>query len=209
MTRDEAVGALIAGAAVARDLLASGHHCLLTGDMGIGNTTASAALIAVFTASDPAEVTGPGAGSDAAGLSRKIEAIRTALSRHDLDPADPIGALAAVGGLEHAALVGYLLAGAAARVPVILDGVTPGAAALVARTLAPDVTAALVAGHRSTEPGAARALDALGLRPVLDLGLRLGEGSGALLALPIVQAAAAVLGEVATFPEAGVSEGGP
>jgi nicotinate-nucleotide--dimethylbenzimidazole phosphoribosyltransferase len=206
MTRDEAVHALEIGIEVARDLVAAGNRCLLTGDMGIANTTASAAIIAACTGAAPAAVTGRGTGVDDATLTRKIEVVGAALARHRPDPADPIGLLAAVGGLEHAAIAGFLLGAAATRTPVVLDGVIAGAAALVARAIAPDVTGALIAGHRSVEPGAAIALDALGLTPLVDLDLRLGEGSGAALALPLVQSAARVLGEVATFDSAGVTE---
>jgi len=205
MSRAEAERAVEVGIETARDLVAAGHNCLLTGDMGIANTTASAALIAAFTGADPEQVTGRGTGIDDPTWQRKVEVVRRALDRHQPDPADPLGVLAAVGGLEHAALAGFILGGAALRVPVVLDGVIACAAALAARALAPDAVAGLLAGHLSTEPGARRALDALGLRPLLDLGLRLGEGSGAVLALPVVTAAARVLREVATFDSAGVS----
>jgi len=205
MTRDEALRGVEVGIETARDLVAAGNSCLVTGDMGIANTTASAALIAVFTGSEPEQVTGRGTGIDDPTWQRKVTVIHRALDRNRPDPADPLGVLAAVGGLEHAALTGFILGGAALRVPVVLDGVIACAAALVARALAPDVLGALLAGHLSTEPGARRALDALGLRPLLDLGLRLGEGSGALLALPVVAAAARVLRDVATFDSAGVS----
>jgi nicotinate-nucleotide--dimethylbenzimidazole phosphoribosyltransferase len=205
MTRAQARQAVEAGIEIARDLVTAGNRCLLTGDMGIANTTASAALIAVFTGSDPAEVTGRGTGVDDQTWAHKVEVVRRALARHQPDPADPLGVLAAVGGLEHAALAGYLLGAAALRVPVILDGVIAGAAALAAAAFCPDAVPCMVAGHRSTEPGASRALTALGLRPLLELDLRLGEGSGAALALPIVAAAARVLREVATFDSAGVS----
>ncbi len=205
MTRDEAQRAVEAGIETARDLVAAGNRCLLTGDMGIANTTASAALVAAFTGADPAEITGRGTGIDDPTLQRKISVVRQALARHQPDPADPLGVLAAVGGLEHAALAGFMLGGAALRVPVVLDGVIACAAALAARALAPDVAGCLIAGHLSTEPGARRALDALGLRPLLSLELRLGEGSGAALALPVVAAAARVLRDVATFDSAGVS----
>jgi nicotinate-nucleotide--dimethylbenzimidazole phosphoribosyltransferase len=205
MSRDEALRAVGVGIMTARDLVAAGNRCLLTGDMGIANTTASAALIAVFTGADPELVTGRGTGIDDETWTRKVGVVRAALARHDCDPADPLGVLAAVGGLEHAALAGFILGGAAVRVPVLLDGVIACSAALAARALAPDVTACLIAGHLSTEPGARRALEALGLRPVLSLELRLGEGSGAVLALPVVAAAARVLREVATFDSAGVS----
>jgi nicotinate-nucleotide--dimethylbenzimidazole phosphoribosyltransferase len=206
MTRDEALAAIETGGAIAADLVAAGHRCLITGDMGIANTTASAALIAAFTGALPAAATGRGTGVDDETLARKVDAIERALALHRPDPADPVGVLAAVGGLEHAAIAGFVLGAAAARVPVILDGVIAGAAALVARALAPDCTAAMIAGHRSVEPGAAIALDALGLTPLVDLDLRLGEGSGAVLALPLVQGAARVLRDVATFDAAGVTE---
>jgi nicotinate-nucleotide--dimethylbenzimidazole phosphoribosyltransferase len=205
MTRQEALRAVEVGIETARDLVAAGSRCLVTGDMGIANTTASAALIAAFTGAQPAEVTGRGTGVDDETLARKTDVVGRALARHLPDPADPLGVLAAVGGLEHAALAGFLLGGAALRVPVVLDGVIACAAALAARAFAPDVVHCLLAGHLSTEPGAGRALAALGLRPLLDLGMRLGEGSGAALAVPVVQAAARVLRDVATFDSAGVS----
>jgi nicotinate-nucleotide--dimethylbenzimidazole phosphoribosyltransferase len=206
MTRRQAIKALEIGIELARDLVAAGNRCLLTGDMGIANTTASAALIAVFTGADPAEVTGRGTGIDDATLAHKIEVVQQALALHRPDAADPIGVLAAVGGLEHAALAGFLLGAAALRTPVVLDGVIAGAAALVAAALAPDSPAAMIAGHRSAEPGAARALVHLGLRPLVDLDLRLGEGSGAVLSLGLVQSAARILRDVATFDSAGVTD---
>jgi nicotinate-nucleotide--dimethylbenzimidazole phosphoribosyltransferase len=210
MTREEAVGALETGIAVADRLIDEGADCLLTGDMGIANTTASAALIAAFTGFDPADVTGRGSGVDDATLQRKIQAVRVGLEVNGVTPAiaaqDPLRALAAVGGLEHAALCGFVLGAAARRVPVILDGVIAGAAALVAQALAPAATDSCIAGHRSVEPGHGHALRALGLRPLIDLDLRLGEGTGAVLALPLVQAAAAALRDMATFDAAGVDE---
>ena len=204
MTRDEALAALATGIRVAGDLVARGNRCLLTGDMGIANTTASAALIAAFLGVDPAEVTGRGTGIDDDMLAHKIAVVRAGLARNRPDPADPLGVLAAVGGLEHAALAGFILGAAARRVPVILDGVIAGAAALAASALHPSATVACIAGHRSVEPGHAFVLAALGLRPLVDLDLRLGEGSGAVLALPLVQAAARVLRDVATFDAAGI-----
>ena len=206
MTRAEARAAIEIGIGVARDLVAGGMRCLLTGDMGIANTTPAAALIAVFTGAAPADVTGRGTGIDDAALTRNVGVVARALARHPPDPADPLGVLAAVGGFEHAALAGYVLGAAAARVPIVLDGVIACAAALAARALAPDTTAAMIAGHRSVEPGASVALAALGLTPLVDLRMRLGEGSGAMLALPIVQGAARVLRDVATFDAAGVTE---
>ncbi|MFI7385728.1 nicotinate-nucleotide--dimethylbenzimidazole phosphoribosyltransferase [Streptomyces sp. NPDC049813] len=206
LTRDEVKAAIEVGIETARDLVAAGNKALLTGEMGIANTTASAALISVYTDADPAEVTGRGTGINDETHARKVEVVRRALELHQPDPADPVGTLAAVGGLEHAALVGLLLGGASLRTPVILDGVSAGAAALVARAVAPEVLAACIAGHRSAEPGHVAALNKLGLRPLVDLDLRLGEGTGALLALPIVQSAARAMHEVATFDSAGVTE---
>ncbi|MFI9749636.1 nicotinate-nucleotide--dimethylbenzimidazole phosphoribosyltransferase [Streptomyces collinus] len=206
MTREEARQAIEVGIETARDLVAAGNKALLTGEMGIANTTASAALISVFTGADPAEVTGRGTGINDETLARKTEVVRRALELHQPDPADPIGVLAAIGGFEHAAIVGLLLGGASLRTPVILDGVSAGAAALVARAIAPEVLAACIAGHRSAEPGHVAALNKLGLRPLVDLDLRLGEGTGALLALPLVQSTARAMHEVATFDSAGVTE---
>ncbi|MET7292652.1 nicotinate-nucleotide--dimethylbenzimidazole phosphoribosyltransferase [Streptomyces griseoloalbus] len=206
MSREEVKKAIEVGIETARDLVAAGNKALLTGEMGIANTTASAALISVFTGSDPAEVTGRGTGINDETLARKTEVVRRALEVHQPDPADPIGVLAAVGGFEHAAMVGLLLGGASLRTPVILDGVSAGAAALAARAIAPEVLAACIAGHRSAEPGHVAALNKLGLRPLVDLDLRLGEGTGALLALPLVQSTARAMHEVATFDSAGVTE---
>ncbi|MFC1407768.1 nicotinate-nucleotide--dimethylbenzimidazole phosphoribosyltransferase [Streptacidiphilus sp. N1-12] len=206
MTREEALRAVEVGIETARDLVAAGNKALVTGDMGIANTTAAAALICVFTGEDPAVVTGRGTGIDDETHARKISVIRTALDLHRPDAADPIGVLAAVGGLEHAALAGFMLGAASLRTPVILDGVAAGAAALVAKAIAPEVLAACVAGHRSAEPGHKAALAKLGLRPLIDLDLRLGEGTGALLALPLVQSAARAMHDVATFDSAGVTE---
>lgn len=205
MTLEEARLAVETGIKVAADLVEEGNRCLITGDMGIANTTASAALITVFTGSTPALVTGRGTGIDDPTWARKVEVVRRALDLHRCDPASPLEALAAVGGLEHAALAGFILGGAARRVPVLLDGVIACAAAVAARAFAAEVTGYLIAGHLSTEPGALKSLDALGLRPLLDLGMRLGEGSGAVLALPVVGAAARVLRDMATFDSAGVS----
>ena len=202
MSRQEAVSALLAGADAAGALLDAGADLLVTGDMGIGNTTPAACLVAAFTGLQARAVTGRGTGIDDATFELKVGVVERALALHAPGPADPLGALAAVGGLEHAALAGLLLAGASRRVPVLLDGVNADAAALVACAVAPRVAGYLVAGHRSVEPGATAALEHLGLWPLVDLELRLGEGTGALLAVPIVRAAAAVL-RMATFAEAG------
>ncbi|MEW2086226.1 nicotinate-nucleotide--dimethylbenzimidazole phosphoribosyltransferase [Streptomyces sp. NPDC005283] len=206
LSREEVLSAVEVGIETARDLVAAGNKALLTGEMGIANTTVSAALIAVYTEIDPSEITGRGTGINDAMHARKVDVVRRALELHAPDPADPIGVLSAVGGLEHAALVGFILGGASLRTPVVLDGVSAGAAALVARAIAPEALAACIAGHRSAEPGHVAALNKLGLRPLVDLDLRLGEGTGALLALPVVQSAARAMHEVATFDSAGVTE---
>ncbi|WP_336210077.1 nicotinate-nucleotide--dimethylbenzimidazole phosphoribosyltransferase [Nonomuraea sp. LPB2021202275-12-8] len=214
MTVDQAVQALEAGITVARDLVEGGARCLITGDMGIANTTASAALISAFTGRDAAEVTGRGTGIDDETHARKVAVVREALQVNGLSPAgsgtvaptEALRTLAAVGGFEHAAIAGLILGGAAARVPVILDGVIAGAAALAAAALDPAAIDHCVAGHRSAEPGHSAALDHLGLRPLVDLELRLGEGSGGLLAHPLVCAAVRVMHDVATFDSAGVTE---
>ena len=206
LTRDETLAAIEAGIATAEALLERGARVLVTGDMGIANTTPAAALIAAFTGADPAAVTGRGTGIGDGMLAHKTEVVAGALRLHRPDPADPVGVLAAVGGCEHAALAGFILAGAARRTPVIVDGVIALSAALAAVALAPDAAGALLAGHRSAEPGATVALTHLGLQPMVDLGMRLGEGTGALLAVPIVAGAVRVLHTVATFDSAGVSE---
>jgi nicotinate-nucleotide--dimethylbenzimidazole phosphoribosyltransferase len=205
MSIDECRAALDVGATVAADLVAAGARALVTGEMGIGNTTPAAAVIAAFLGRDPEDVTGRGTGVDDDTLARKVDVVRAALARHG-DTADPLATLAGLGGLELAALAGFVVGGAAAGVPVVVDGVIADAALLAAERLAPGVSARVVAGHRSTEPGATAVLDALGLHPVLDLGMRLGEGSGACLALPVLEAAAAVLREMATFDSAGVTD---
>ena len=206
MTREQALTAVGVGIQVARDLVAAGNRCLLTGDMGIANTTASAALVCALTGAPPAAATGRGTGVDDATLARKVGVVARGLALHRPDPGDPLGTLAAFGGFEHAGLVGYILGAAELRIPVILDGVIAGSAALVARALAPAAVGCLIAGHRSAEPGHAVSLAHLDLRPLIDLDLRLGEGTGALLALPIVQSAARAIRDVATFDSAGVTE---
>lgn len=205
LTRHEAVAGLEVGIRVANDLVGGGARALLTGDMGIANTTPAAALIAAFTGADAAEVTGRGTGIDDEMFAHKVAVVRRACGQ--LGPrATALEVLAAVGGLEHAAIAGFMLGAAARRVPVIVDGVIAVSGALVAAALAPDSTGAMVAGHRSAEPGASVGLRQLGLEPLVDLGMRLGEGSGAALALPIVSGAVRVLHEVSTFDSAGVTE---
>jgi len=204
MTRQEALAGLLAGVSVAETLLDRGHDILLTGDMGIANTTPSAALVAALTGAAPSEVTGRGTGVDDAVLARKIEVVEAALAARPVTD-DPVETLASLGGFEHAGITGLVLGAARRGVPVVLDGVIAGAAALVARALAPASVGYCFAGHRSVEPGHAVALAELGLRPLIDLDLRLGEGTGAVLALPLVQAAGATLREMATFDSAGVA----
>ncbi|MGI8909810.1 MAG: nicotinate-nucleotide--dimethylbenzimidazole phosphoribosyltransferase [Rubrobacteraceae bacterium] len=205
MEREEAARAMLAGAGVAEELISSGGvDLLVTGDMGIGNTTPAACLIAAFTGRAADEVTGHGTGIDDATLKLKVRVIEEALELHDPDPGDSLGTLADLGGLEHAALAGVILTGAVYGVPVILDGVVSGSAALVAHALAPASVEYMIAGHLSTEPGSRIALENLDLAPLLDLEMRLGEGTGGLLAVPLVQAAARVLGEMATLEEIGL-----
>ncbi|MDF5758700.1 nicotinate-nucleotide--dimethylbenzimidazole phosphoribosyltransferase [Spongiactinospora sp. TRM90649] len=207
MTPEQVVTALETGIAVAGDLLDAGARCLVAGDMGIANTTASAALICAYTGADPVRATGRGTGIDDATHARKVEVVREALAVNGLPgDAGPLGVLGAVGGLEHAAIAGFILKAAASRTPVILDGVIAGSAALAAAAIAPAVVDHCVAGHRSAEPGHRIALDHLGLRPLVDLELRLGEGTGGLLAHPLVCAAVRVMHEVATFDAAGVTD---
>jgi nicotinate-nucleotide--dimethylbenzimidazole phosphoribosyltransferase len=207
MTASECEAALDTGARIGAQLIDEGAKCLITGDMGIGNTTPSAALIAAFTGRPASAVTGRGTGIDDTMLGRKVAVVERALARLEAgDDRDPLTTLAEVGGLELAALAGFILAGAAGRTPVVVDGVIALAALTAADALAPGVVEYCVAGHRSSEPGASVALDHLGLHPVLDLELRLGEGTGACLALPVVQAAAKVLNEMATFDSAGITQ---
>lgn len=205
MSRAEAEQALAAGMETARAQIARGARCLVLGEMGIGNTTPSAALLAAFSGRSPAEDCGRGTGLDDAGLQRKVAAVQRALAVNRPDPADPVGVLAKVGGLEIGALAGAMLAAAAERVPVLIDGFIVGVAALVACRIEPRTVSYLIPSHCSAEPGHRMLLDLLGLKPLMELELRLGEGSGATLALPMLQAACRVMREMATFEQAGVS----
>ncbi len=205
MTEDELLQAIGVGLAVADEAAKAGFRCLLGGEVGIGNTTASAALISVFTGAAAEVVTGAGAGAAGEMLQRKREAVRRGIEVNGATADAPLAALAAVGGLEHAALVGLMLGGAAHGLPVILDGVIVCSAALAAQALCPAASGYFIAAHNGTEPGIVEALRALDLHQILDLGLRLGEGSGAVAALPLVRSAAAILREMATFSSAGVS----
>jgi nicotinate-nucleotide--dimethylbenzimidazole phosphoribosyltransferase len=207
MTTDEARQALDVGADVAARLVRQGARCLVTGDMGIANTTPAAALIAALTDRPASGVTGRGTGIDDDRLRRKTALVAAAADRAQArHGTDAFGILAEVGGLEHAALAGFVAGATALQVPVVVDGVISASALLVASRLVPGVEHGVIAGHRSVEPGASAVLGELGLRPMIDLDLRLGEGTGAALALPLVEAAARVLAEMATFDEAGVTE---
>jgi len=206
MTEGEALAAIEAGRRIVGELDERGCDLLGVGEMGIGNTTASSAIVAALTGRPAIEVTGRGTGLDDEGVRHKAAVIDAALARHAPDPRRPLQVLTAVGGLEIAALVGAILAAASARIPVVLDGFITGAAALVASGLAPGFAPRLIASHRSSEPGHGIVLEALSLDPILDLGLRLGEGSGAALAIPVVAAAAAIVGGMATFEDAGVTD---
>jgi len=203
MTREETLAAIGIGVALVEEAV---PDCIGTGEMGIGNTTAASALTAALTGADPRAVTGRGTGVDDAVWARKLEVVKRALATNRPDPRDPLGVLTAVGGLEIAGLVGVILAGAARRVPVVLDGFIATAAALVAVRLRGEVREYLIAAHRSAEPGHARLLEALGLAPYLDLGMRLGEGTGAALGIGVLRAALACYTDMATFKDAGVSE---
>lgn len=204
MTREQALEALGIGITLATELVDAGYQLLATGDMGIGNTTASACLIARLTGAPAEQITGRGTGIDDEMLALKTRIVADAVARIPADAA-PVDVLAQVGGLEHAGLAGFILGAAARRTPVLLDGVIAGSAALVAQALAPNAAAYCIAGHRSVEPGHTSALATLGLRPLVELDLRLGEGSGAVLAVPLVRSAAAVLGQMASFEDAGIT----
>ena len=206
MTRDEAHAAIGVGLAALDDAVADGIQLLGIGEMGIGNTTAASAIVAAMSGREPRDVTGRGTGVDDAGWARKVDVVTRGLATNRTDPSDPIGVLAALGGFEIAALVGVVVGAAAHGVPLVLDGFITGAAALVACALEPAIAPRLLAGHRSVEPGHAIVLNRLGLRPLLDLDMRLGEGTGAALAMGLVSAAAAVRDGMATFDEAAVSD---
>jgi len=208
MTRDQAIGSILSGASLAAELTARGVTAVGLGEMGIGNTTSAAAVSAALLGCRPADVCGPGTGLDREGVARKTAVVARMLERNGPAARDPLGVLAAVGGFELGVLVGVALGAAARRCVVVLDGFITGAAALVALALAPALRGYVVASHRSAEPGHRLVLEALELAPLLELELRLGEGSGAALALPIVAAARDLLVDMATFGGAGVTDTG-
>ena len=208
MSEETAARGLLEGAALASELARDGIGIVALGEMGIGNTTSASALVAALLGLEPEAVCGRGTGVDDQGLGRKVQAVRQALAVNRPQPADTLGTLAALGGFEIGFLAG-VAAGAADRgLVILLDGFITGAAALVAERIAPGTRDAMLAAHLSPEPGHRLVLEALGLEPLLDLGLRLGEGSGAALALPLIHAALAILEEMATFESAGVSSAG-
>lgn len=211
MSRSTATGMIERGIALAEELAAEGVQILGLGEMGIANTTSASALTAVLLPAEPSLVCGPGTGIDDAGLARKVDAVRRGLAANGLPrpDAEPADVLSAVGGLEIAFLVGVTLGAAARRIPVLLDGFVSSVAALVAYGFREAAAASLVAATRSPEPGHALVLERLGLEPLLDLGLRLGEGTGAALALPLVRSSIAILTDMATFDAAGVSGPAP
>ncbi|MCV7032435.1 nicotinate-nucleotide--dimethylbenzimidazole phosphoribosyltransferase [Mycobacterium sherrisii] len=206
LTDEETAAAITAGRNIADEEVDAGADLLIAGDMGIGNTTPAAVLVAALTNAEPVAVVGFGSGIDDAGWGRKTAAIRDALFRSKPVLPDPVALLRSCGGADLAALAGFCAQAAVRRTPLLLDGMAVTAAALVAERLAPGARQWWQAGHRSTEPGHTLALAALELEPVLDLRMRLGEGSGAALALPVLRAAVATLASMATFAEAGVSD---
>lgn len=206
MSREEAFRSIDIGIGLVREAHAEGIRVIGLGEMGIGNTTASSAMTAILTGRPVQAVTGYGTGVDEQGLLRKIQVIEEAIQCNRPDPRDPVEVLAKIGGFEIGGLTGIILGGAACRIPVVLDGFITGAAALLAMALAPYCRAFLIPSHVSAEPGHRLAMDVLGLRPLLDLDLRLGEGTGACLAIGLLQASLACLTQMATFKSAGVDE---
>jgi len=206
MTREQTVTAIETGIEVVASEVANGLDIVGTGDMGIGNTTASSAICAAITGRPVAEVTGRGTGITDEQLAHKVEVINRALTVNCPDPRQPLDVLAKVGGFEIGGLVGVMLAAAAHRIPVVIDGFISGAAALIATALSPKLKDFLIPAHVSAEAGHRRLLSHLGLSPLLDLGMRLGEGTGAALGIFLAETAARLLAEMSTFTEAGVSE---
>jgi nicotinate-nucleotide--dimethylbenzimidazole phosphoribosyltransferase len=206
MTRSQAIAALEAGLELAARLAAEGADLIALGEMGIANTTASAALISVLSGRPPRDVTGLGTGIDPEGWQRKVSIVERAVERAGTGQRDAIDVLAEVGGFEIGGLAGAMIGGAAAGLAIVLDGLIVGAAALLAVALCPAVQPYLIASHRSVEPGHRIVLELLELEPLMDLGLRLGEGSGAAVALHLIRLACMLPRQMATFGEAGVSD---
>lgn len=205
MSREEAERAVATGIELARQEISGGAGIIATGDMGIGNTTPSSALVAAFTGQPAKAVVGKGTGLDDTALDAKTRVVEKALAANRPGSDDPVGALAGVGGLEIGALSGVILGGAMERVPVVIDGFISGAAALLAERICPGAKNFMFASHLSEESGHRVILDELGLEPFINLNMRLGEGTGAALAIPVIEVAMKLLNEMATFDEAGVS----
>jgi nicotinate-nucleotide--dimethylbenzimidazole phosphoribosyltransferase len=205
MTKEQALEALDTGAQLASEAAESGANAVAIGDMGIGNTTAASAITAVVTGRKVEEVTGRGTGIDDRSLSLKIRAIEKAIKVNSPDPNNGVDLVSKVGGLEIAGLAGVAIGAASSGVPVFLDGFVSSSAALVAAAICPEARDYMIASHLSVEPGHRFALEHLGLDPLLDLGMRLGEGTGAALAFMIAEASCKILNEMATFENAGVS----
>jgi len=206
MSHEEAIRAIEAGIELVEEELPKGIDILGTGDMGIGNTTASSAITTALTGTDVTKVTGRGTGLNDEGWKRKVKVIEKALKINRPNPKDAIDVLSKVGGFEIGGIAGVILAGARYQIPVVIDGFISGAAALIATSLSPEVKPYLIASHQSVEQGHKIILEHLGLKPLLNLDLRLGEGTGAALGIFLVEASLKILDEMATFTEAGVSE---
>lgn len=206
MSREEALSALLTGVEVVNDEIAAGAAIVAVGDMGIGNTTPATAILAALTGCAVDDITGRGTGVDEAGLKAKRAAIGSALEINNPDADDPVDVLSKVGGYEIGGIAGVILGAAAARVPVVIDGFISGAAALLAAKLAPKSINYMIASHVSAEPGHKIMLREIGLEPMLTMNMRLGEGTGALLAVGLVDAACKIINEMATFGEAQVAE---
>jgi len=206
MSREEAIRSIEAGIELVEEELSKGIDILGTGDMGIGNTTSSSAITAALTGVDVAIVTGRGTGLDDEGWRRKVKVIQRALDINRPDPREGIDVLSKLGGFEIGGIAGVILAGAKYQIPVVIDGFISGAAALIATSFSPKVKPYLIASHQSAEKGHKIILEHLGLKPLLNLDLRLGEGTGAALGIFLVEASIRILNEMTTFAEAGVSE---
>jgi nicotinate-nucleotide--dimethylbenzimidazole phosphoribosyltransferase len=205
MTKEEAVQSIEAGIEIAEDCIKSGSKVIGIGEMGIGNTTASSAIIAAITKAPLNDIVGFGTGLNPAGVEHKIEIIKTALEINDPDPKDAVDILSAVGGLEIAGMAGVIIGAAANKVPVIMDGLISGASALIAQKLNPEVVAYLIPSHSSVEPGHKKVYEQLELSPFLHLDMRLGEGTGAVLAMPFLDTSVSLMKKMATFAEAAVN----
>ena len=206
MTREEAERAILTGIRLVQELSEKGYDIIATGEMGIGNTTTSSAVVSVLLGRDPEEVTGRGAGLTTEGLRRKVDAIRRAVRLNAPDPSDAVDVLAKVGGLDIAGLAGVFLGGAVCHIPIVIDGFISSAAALCAARIAPDCGNYMMPSHRSNEPAGGMVLEALGLSPFIDCGMSLGEGSGAVAVLPLLEMGLEVYNRMSTFEEIKVEQ---